>query len=111
MSQLSNLRSIIMGSPHQNLAADAATWIAALPTTIQDKWPDKMAAVKTLLTDPGQIWKVLDLDEEFRELTITGNGLDSMKQELWAETIQIAVIDSIRSHKRAIEKKRGEQHG
>ncbi len=111
MSQLSNLRSIVMGRAAQNLAADAASWMAEIPSSIRDKWPDKMAAVEKLLTDATQIWQILAIDQELQKLTITNNGLELMKTELWAETIRMAVIDSIRSHKRAIEKTRGEQHG
>jgi CRISPR-associated protein Csx10 len=104
MSQLSNLRSIVTGTSANNLAIEAQAWIADIPSSVKDKWPDKMAASIKLFQEPQRVWEILGIDEELQSLTITGD-------ELWAETVRTVLIDSIRSHKRATENTEGNQDG
>lgn len=111
MSQLSNLRSIIMGVSPDILGTEAQAWIRNIPDSVKDKWPDKMAASTKLFQQKQQVWEILGIDTELQSLTITGNDLDPMKEELWAETVRAVVIDSIRSHKRATENTGGDQDG
>jgi hypothetical protein len=111
MSQLSNLRSIVMGTPPEILGTEAQAWITNISSSVKEKWPDKMAASTKLFQEPQQVWEILSIDAELQSLTITSDDLNLMKQELWAETIRTVVIDSIRSHKRATENTGGDQDG
>jgi CRISPR-associated protein Csx10 len=111
MSQLSNLRSIVMGISSNRLADEAQAWITDIPNSVKDKWPDRMAALIDLFQKPQKVWEILEIDAELQSLTIVGDDLNPMKQELWAETVRTVVIDSIRSHKRATENTEGDQDG
>jgi CRISPR-associated protein Csx10 len=111
MSQLSNLRSIVMGISPDILGTEAQAWIRDIPSSVKDKWPDKMVASTKLFQERQRVWQILGIDTELQSLTIIGDDINSMKQELWAETICAVVIDSIRSHKRATENIGDEQDG
>jgi CRISPR-associated protein Csx10 len=110
MSQLSNLRSIVMSHAASNLATEAQSWIKKVPDTVKNNWPDKMAAITTLFEKPERIWQILDIETELQSLTISNDGVETMKKLLWAETVRIVVMESILSHKRASENVRGVQN-
>jgi CRISPR-associated protein Csx10 len=108
MSQLGNLRSIVMSSSPQTLATDAQIWIKQVSDKVKkNKWLDEMKAVTRLFQEPTQVWQILDIDSELQSLIITGEDVEALKQEFWAEAVRTVVIDSIRTHKRVIEKTTG----
>jgi CRISPR-associated protein Csx10 len=107
MSQLGVLRSIVMNSldsdPTQNSAVN--NWIEKLPQKIKEKWAEKsLDKVRSLLTNPDKVWSFLKTIP-FDRLTLTVEGITTLKQELWRETVQNLVIDCIRAHKRDLEPK------
>jgi CRISPR-associated protein Csx10 len=110
MSQLGGLRSIVLNSLEfaPNPAQDSVVnkWIDKLPLKIRDKWgTDSLAKISALLTNPDTVWSFFAIIQ-FDRLTLTNDGMATLKQELWQETVQNLAIDCIRAHKRDLEPKK-----
>ncbi|HLO88057.1 MAG TPA: RAMP superfamily CRISPR-associated protein [Nostocaceae cyanobacterium] len=113
MSQLGSLRSVLS---HIKSPADESVnkWIEHLQKTTNraEKWPSSsLNQLRELINNPTVIWKYLSLaltnlehKDGFSEFTITQTGEATLKQELWAEAIQILIDACIRAHKRELEK-------
>jgi CRISPR-associated protein Csx10 len=108
MSQLGGLRSIVLNSLGSNPAQNSLVndWIENLPKTIRKKWgDDSLAKISALLTNPDTVWSFFAIIQ-FDRLTLTNDGVATLKQALWQETVQNLAIDCIRAHKRDLEPKK-----
>jgi CRISPR-associated protein Csx10 len=113
MSQLGVLRSVVMtlSKTDADRAAMVKNWIDCpvdnQPTDKnKKKWPEPkpLSEVKELLTKEGRLWTLLGID--FVPLTMTTNGQEALKKELWLESVQALVLSCIRAHKRDLEPKK-----
>jgi CRISPR-associated protein Csx10 len=108
MSQLGGLRLIVLNSLGSDPARNSLVnkWIDKLPLKIQEKWgADSLAKISALLTNPDTVWPFFAIIQ-FDRLTLTNDGMATLKQELWQETVQNLAIDCIRAHKRDLEPKK-----
>ncbi len=114
MSQLGVLRSIVMTLPNTDAdrVAMIKNWIDC-PVNNQPtdknkkKWPEpnRLSKVEELLTKQDRLWNLLkpELEIDFAPPTITKNGQNVLKEELWLESVQALVLSCIRAHKRQLE--------
>jgi CRISPR-associated protein Csx10 len=113
MSQLGGLRSVLVRLQSPGDAA-VITWIQHLQDTTNraDKWsPGSLDDIRELVTSPTKVWEHLASaleelkNQSFSELTLTQNGEQYLKEELWSEAVRTLVDACIRAHKRALENK------
>jgi CRISPR-associated protein Csx10 len=114
MSQLGALRSVITRLEE---AGDSKVmqWLKNLKDTSNrlEKWDEgekSLNILKELLSSNEKVWKNLTkaLQElqypAFPQLTLTQEGENNFKKELWTEAVNILVDACIRAHKRDLEK-------
>lgn len=113
MSQLGNLRSQIRQLQQYDDSEQIIEWINNIIDKDRgkkwEKTSDGLNKIVRLLQDKDLIWRELlipyfdNLGINFIDLTLTKNGAEKLKKELWAEAIKVVIYESIRAHKRYLE--------
>jgi CRISPR-associated protein Csx10 len=107
MTQLGALRSVLRKLQSANNKSIIISWLSALESVAnrKEKWSNSsqgLTKIRNLVNQQNLIWNNLNID--FLPLTITQNGVDQLKSELWAEAVRTLVDAIIRGHKRDLEK-------
>lgn len=103
MSQLGALRGQVarMGSPEAEL--QIISWIDHLNKNKRRRsiWPEiSLEKTKTMFVNRANIWKIIDPNSW---PTLTANGSDRLKQDLWPLAVRAFLDSCIRAHKRELE--------
>ncbi|MEI2583899.1 RAMP superfamily CRISPR-associated protein [Scytonema sp. PRP1] len=104
MSQLGALRSVLGRLQTFTDHIYVMTWLTNLEQTPnrKDKWiSDSLQKIRTLVSDQDEIWSQLNI--KFADITLTRDGEQYLKEELWAEAVRTLVDACIRAHKRYLE--------
>ncbi len=104
MSQLGALRSVLGRLETFADRNSILTWLEHLKKTSsrQDKWTkESLEKLNNLMLNQETIWQELDI--YFANITLTINGYQHLKSELWAEAVRIFIDTCIRAHKRDLE--------
>ncbi|WP_223209976.1 hypothetical protein [Picosynechococcus sp. NKBG042902] len=116
MSQLGGLRSVIRRLRRSQDQNKVTNWLNAIENTAnrREKWEktaNGLAQIRSLATDQHQVWRYLsqDQDIDWQKITITQNGEQALKTELWAEAVRTLVDAVIRGHKRDLEKSQNKE--
>jgi len=128
MSQLGSFRSAVsrLRSPaSENQKNTVTDWVNSIRQKKGDKWDGTkggLEKIQDLVTNQQSIWQSIsdalnhsDSTRQslnypsLRELTLTQTGESELKQELWAEAVQVVVDACIRAHKRELEKEESNQ--
>ncbi|NMF84118.1 hypothetical protein E1H13_12320 [Nodosilinea sp. P-1105] len=108
MSQLGSLRSAVGRLLGQNAQNPVPQWLTALENVEnrEAKWPQgSLDTIRQLsATEEDRVWAHLGFDQPtVDKLTITANGDQELRTELWAEAVRTLVDAIIRAHKRHLE--------
>ncbi|SDG62386.1 CRISPR-associated protein Csx10 [Sinosporangium album] len=98
-SQLNALREITSDmSPGR--AQSFLEWLTK-PKAGRTSWPpDGVVSMRTLLTDPNRVWKLLNLPES--ELVITSDGVEALRGELRGEALKGLIDACLAAHSRSV---------
>ncbi|HIK42617.1 RAMP superfamily CRISPR-associated protein [Thermoleptolyngbya sp. M55_K2018_002] len=128
MSQLGGLRSVLSQLKF-NQKEPVLSWIENIREKRSSKWDatkDGLDKIERLIHEETQIWQGISAalchadpnqnslnHPSLQELTLTQTGESDLKQELWAEAVQVVIDACIRAHKRELEEleKKQEQAG
>jgi CRISPR-associated protein Csx10 len=130
MSQLGGLRSIVSqlkstgGNTPGTQPNPVMSWIDNIREKKSSKWDGTdsgLDKIERLIEEREQVWQYINAAlhptdpnqsglnyPSLQELTLTETGEADLKQELWAEAVQILIDACIRVHKRELEKKERE---
>ncbi|WP_448604653.1 RAMP superfamily CRISPR-associated protein [Thermoleptolyngbya sp.] len=130
MSQLGGLRSVVSqlkstgGNTPGTQPNPVTSWIGNIREKKSSKWDGTdsgLDKIGRLIEEREQVWQYInaalhptDPNQSslnyplLQELTLTKTGEADLKQELWAEAVQILIYACIRAHKRELEKKERE---
>ena len=104
MSQLGSLRGQLAQLRSPADAPVVLGWLDHLASNPRrrDKWPDEsLPMIRNLLSDPGQIWKIIDTS---KWPTLIVGATTRLQQELWALAVRTVFDACIRAHKRDLER-------
>lgn len=104
MSQLGALRSTLGRLQSVEDRHRVLTWLDHLENTTnrREDWPmGSLRQVRQLLTFDEQVWELLKID--FTGLTLTEDGAEELKRELWPEAVRTLVDACVQAHKRELE--------
>ncbi|MBF2087004.1 MAG: hypothetical protein IGS16_20680 [Thermoleptolyngbya sp. C42_A2020_037] len=128
MSQLGGLRSVLSQLKF-NQKEPVLSWIENIREKRSNTWDgtrDGLDKIERLIHEKIQIWQWISTalchadpnqnslnHPSLQELTLTQTGESELKQELWAEAVQVVIDACIRAHKRELEEleKKQEQAG
>ncbi|WP_205369707.1 RAMP superfamily CRISPR-associated protein [Thermoleptolyngbya sp. PKUAC-SCTB121] len=118
MSQLGGLRSVLSQLKF-NQKEPVLSWIENIREKRSNKWEktkDGLGKIERLIHEETQIWQWISTAlchadpnqnslnyPSLQELTLTQTGESDLKQELWAEAVQVVIDACIRAHKRELE--------
>lgn len=119
MSQLGGVRSNLRKLKSRENIPSMRTWINSLQEKRADKWEktqDGLDKLSRLVTQEQDVWRCLESENsslnlekvDWKVLSITRDGVEQLKQDLWAETVRTLVDAVIRAHKRDLEKEQQE---
>ena len=104
MSQLGALRSTLSRLQSAVDAPRVLAWLEHLEHTPnrRDEWPlGSLKLVGELITRKERVWELLNMD--LTKLTLTTDGAEELKQEVWSEAVRALVDALVRAHKRELE--------
>ncbi|MHB1557393.1 MAG: RAMP superfamily CRISPR-associated protein [Isosphaeraceae bacterium] len=116
MSQLGGLRNVLGRLHRTDDRVHVCGWLEHLQSTARraEKWPgNAIANVTSLLTDDDRVWGALNCPDW---PTLTQDGENRLRQELWPFAVRTLLDACIRAHKRALDQSRrspgmGDAHG
>jgi len=108
MSQLGGLRSVLAGVTDDAGAKRAVAWLDHLRENRRrlDAWPkgeEGLSRVRRLLVEKSQVWKALGLDDDGVAFwpTLTTDGVERLRNQLWPVAVRSLLQAAIRACKRS----------
>lgn len=104
LTQLGALKSVLrkLDKPSNS---QVTGWIKSVKKVQnrQDEWKNSLDKVEELVTKKETVWRFLELQKLYPELTLTKNGKEILQKELWSYAVWTLVDACIRAHKRDLE--------
>lgn len=105
LTQLGNVRSQLSRLRYDGEREVIEKWIESVKDS---KAQPTLKKVKDLLTNNQKIWSVLDIPNtlklDYKQICCTGEAEKDLKQDLWAEAVEVFVGECVRAQSRECEK-------